>query len=74
MNRLAGEQSPYLRQHAENPVDWRPWGEAAFDEARVAQLLAEEPGAFVHAVLAAFADHLLRRDHPLVDSVAGELQ
>jgi uncharacterized protein YyaL (SSP411 family) len=33
-NRLALERSPYLRQHAENPVDWRPWGEEAFAEAR----------------------------------------
>ncbi|MCJ7437022.1 MAG: thioredoxin domain-containing protein [Acidimicrobiia bacterium] len=30
MNRLAAETSPYLRQHAENPVDWYPWGEEAF--------------------------------------------
>jgi uncharacterized protein YyaL (SSP411 family) len=30
VNRLAGEASPYLRQHAENPVDWYPWGEDAF--------------------------------------------
>src|SRR3954468_24899174 len=28
-NRLAGESSPYLRQHAHNPVDWHPWGEEA---------------------------------------------
>ncbi|GGO34169.1 thioredoxin domain-containing protein [Deinococcus humi] len=34
MNRLATETSPYLRQHADNPVDWQPWGEAAFAEAR----------------------------------------
>ncbi|MBB6018247.1 thioredoxin domain-containing protein [Deinococcus radiopugnans] len=34
MNRLAAESSPYLRQHADNPVDWQPWGEAAFAEAR----------------------------------------
>ena len=34
MNRLAGESSPYLRQHAENPVDWYPWGEEAFARAR----------------------------------------
>ncbi|MET0628279.1 MAG: thioredoxin domain-containing protein [Acidimicrobiia bacterium] len=34
MNRLAGETSPYLRQHAENPVDWYPWGEEAFTRAR----------------------------------------
>ncbi len=33
-NRLAGEQSPYLRQHANNPVDWYPWGDEAFARAR----------------------------------------
>ena len=33
-NRLADAISPYLRSHAENPVDWHPWGEAAFTEAR----------------------------------------
>ncbi len=33
-NRLADEQSPYLLQHANNPVDWYPWGEAAFAAAR----------------------------------------
>ena len=33
-NRLALETSPYLQQHAHNPVNWQPWGEAAFDEAR----------------------------------------
>ncbi|MDE1977135.1 MAG: thioredoxin domain-containing protein, partial [Elusimicrobia bacterium] len=33
-NRLASEKSPYLLQHAENPVDWRPWGEDAFAAAR----------------------------------------
>ncbi|MBM4218362.1 MAG: thioredoxin domain-containing protein [Gammaproteobacteria bacterium] len=34
MNRLAGETSPYLLQHAANPVDWYPWGEAAIARAR----------------------------------------
>ncbi len=34
MNRLQLEKSPYLLQHAGNPVDWRPWGEEAFAEAR----------------------------------------
>ena len=29
-NRLADESSPYLLQHADNPVDWYPWGEEAF--------------------------------------------
>ncbi len=33
-NRLASERSPYLRQHAHNPVDWHPWGPAAFERAR----------------------------------------
>ena len=34
MNRLAQESSLYLRQHAENPVDWQPWGDEAFARAR----------------------------------------
>jgi uncharacterized protein YyaL (SSP411 family) len=34
MNRLADETSPYLRQHADNPVDWYPWGDEAFALAR----------------------------------------
>jgi uncharacterized protein YyaL (SSP411 family) len=34
MNRLASERSPYLLQHAGNPVDWFPWGEAAFERSR----------------------------------------
>ncbi len=34
MNRLANETSPYLLQHAGNPVDWYPWGEEAFAKAR----------------------------------------
>jgi len=33
-NRLADEKSPYLLQHADNPVDWYPWSEEAFDKAR----------------------------------------
>jgi uncharacterized protein YyaL (SSP411 family) len=33
-NRLAAEKSPYLLQHANNPVDWYPWGEEAFEKAR----------------------------------------
>ena len=34
MNRLAGATSPYLLQHAENPVDWYEWGDEAFSRAR----------------------------------------
>ncbi|MBK5296854.1 MAG: thioredoxin domain-containing protein [Vicinamibacteria bacterium] len=33
-NRLAAEKSPYLLQHAQNPVDWYPWGDEAFARAR----------------------------------------
>ena len=33
-NRLAAETSPYLHQHADNPVDWYPWGDEAFEIAR----------------------------------------
>jgi uncharacterized protein YyaL (SSP411 family) len=34
VNRLANETSPYLQQHAENPVDWYPWGEEALGRAK----------------------------------------
>ena len=33
-NRLINEKSPYLLQHANNPVDWYPWGEEAFKKAQ----------------------------------------
>lgn len=33
-NRLIHEKSPYLQQHADNPVDWYPWGDEAFEKAR----------------------------------------
>nr|XP_041575885.1 spermatogenesis-associated protein 20 isoform X6 [Taeniopygia guttata] len=33
-NRLINEKSPYLLQHAHNPVDWYPWGQEAFDKAK----------------------------------------
>src|SRR5207247_8782283 len=36
-NRLAGETSPYLLQHAHNPVDWYPWGPEALSTAQTAQ-------------------------------------
>ena len=41
-NHLADERSPYLRQHADNPVDWWPWGPEAFARAR-----AEEKPIFL---------------------------
>ena len=36
-NRLSGETSPYLRQHADNPVEWYPWGTEALERARAEQ-------------------------------------
>ena len=33
-NKLSGETSPYLLQHADNPVDWYPWGDEALNKAR----------------------------------------
>ncbi len=33
-NHLKNQTSPYLLQHADNPVDWYPWGEAAFEKAK----------------------------------------
>ena len=33
-NRLAESQSPYLLQHASNPVEWYPWGDEAFEKAK----------------------------------------
>ncbi len=41
-NHLIGEKSPYLRQHADNPVDWYPWGEQAF-----ARALSEDKPVFL---------------------------
>ncbi|MBN2389574.1 MAG: thioredoxin domain-containing protein [Anaerolineae bacterium] len=38
-NRLLTESSPYLQQHAHNPVDWYPWGEEAFAKAKAEQKL-----------------------------------
>ena len=33
-NRLINEKSPYLIQHAYNPINWYPWGEEAFEDAK----------------------------------------
>jgi uncharacterized protein YyaL (SSP411 family) len=48
MNRLGQETSPYLLQHAGNPVDWYPWGEEAFERAR-----AEDKAIFLSVGYAA---------------------
>ncbi len=48
MNSLASETSPYLRQHAENPVEWYPWGDEALHRAK-----AEDKPLFVSVGYAA---------------------
>src|SRR5215213_7433987 len=40
-NHLINETSPYLLQHANNPVDWFPWGDEAFEKAEIAKLMNE---------------------------------
>ena len=59
-NRLSAESSPYLLQHAENPVDWFPWGEDAIDLAREA--LQRQKG--LHGRLTAQRGYL-RRNLPI---------
>ena len=41
-NKLINEQSPYLLQHAHNPVDWYPWCDEAFEKAK-ATITANKP-------------------------------
>ena len=76
-NRLAGESSPYLVQHAHNPVDWYPWGDEALTKARradkadgdsaVLAKIAEMPepdramGKRLHAIIKASAPALSPR-------------
>src|SRR6267378_4048922 len=38
-NRLIHEKSPYLLQHAHNPVDWYPWGKESFENSEIAKLM-----------------------------------
>ena len=38
MNRLSNEKSLYLRQHSDNPVDWYPWSDEAFEQAKIKNL------------------------------------
>lgn len=47
VNRLAAETSPYLLQHVDNPVDWFPWGEEAFAEARRRDVPSSERSGFL---------------------------
>jgi len=69
MNRLASETSPYLRQHAHNPVDWYPWGDEAFDKAR-----AENRPVFLSVGYSACHwCHVMAHESFEDDTTAGEL-
>ncbi|MGQ9558309.1 MAG: thioredoxin domain-containing protein [Desulfurispora sp.] len=68
-NRLAQEKSPYLQQHAHNPVDWYPWGEEAFERAR-----AEDKPVFLSiGYSTCHWCHVMERESFEDDAVAGVL-
>lgn len=68
-NRLAKEKSPYLLQHADNPVDWYPWGEEAFRKA-----LAEDKPIFLSVGYATCHwCHVMERESFEDEEVAGAL-
>jgi uncharacterized protein YyaL (SSP411 family) len=68
-NRLADETSPYLLQHAHNPVDWYPWGDEAFEKAR-----REDKPVFLSIGYAACHwCHVMERECFENDSLAGLL-
>jgi len=52
-NRLGEETSPYLLQHKDNPVHWRPWGKAALDEAKLGRVPLVVAGTEAAPVVAA---------------------
>ena len=68
-NRLAREKSPYLLQHASNPVDWYPWGEEAFARAR-----AEDKPIFLSiGYSTCHWCHVMERESFMNDDVAAAL-
>jgi uncharacterized protein YyaL (SSP411 family) len=69
MNRLSNESSPYLLQHAHNPVDWYPWGEEAFAKAR-----AEDKPLFLSiGYSACHWCHVMERESFENEAIAGVL-
>ena len=69
MNRLAQETSPYLLQHAGNPVDWYPWGEEAFAKARA----EDKPLLVSVGYSACHWCHVMERESFEDDATAGEM-
>ena len=54
-NRLSHETSPYLRQHAENPVDWYPWGEEALRQEAIRQATGRLTARLFHNMAPIFS-------------------
>ena len=78
-NRLINESSPYLRQHGENPVDWYPWGEEAFQKAKaedkpIAIILDTVKGKGVTAVEETMANHSMKVGPEVFDGWLAELR
>jgi hypothetical protein len=68
-NRLANEKSPYLLQHAHNPVDWYPWGAEAFEKSR-----AEDKPIFLSiGYSTCHWCHVMERESFENDAIAGML-
>src|SRR5437870_7802074 len=57
-NRLVGETSPYLLQHAHNPVDWYPWGPEALERARA----EDKPNLLSIGYAACHSCHVMERE------------
>src|SRR5207302_115130 len=68
-NRLAHETSPYLLQHAHNPVDWYPWGPEAFEEARA----QDKPIFLSVGYSTCYWCHVMERQSFESESIAAEM-
>ncbi|MGB7218210.1 MAG: thioredoxin domain-containing protein [Vicinamibacterales bacterium] len=69
MNRLSNERSPYLLQHANNPVEWFPWGDEAFEHARA----SDKPIFLSVGYSTCHWCHVMERESFENDEVAGVL-
>nr|HMT11785.1 thioredoxin domain-containing protein [Ignavibacteria bacterium] len=68
-NRLINEKSPYLLQHAHNPVDWYPWGEEAFKKAKD----EDKPIFLSIGYSTCYWCHVMEREVFEVESIAEEM-
>ncbi|CAL1521874.1 hypothetical protein CNT_KDOLBLKC_00038 [Bacillus subtilis] len=64
-NRLIAEKSPYLLQHAHNPVDWFPWGDEAFEKAKRENKLVRQHRLFDLSLVTCSLESPLKNLHLL---------